>query len=330
MKKREHKKHDQANTEHDADRTQTGQKSHGTQETRIEAKPDTSRDTKADVKSEGRTDQKLQGAPHGQKNENARDGNARQQPESVHYGRRNSFGSKTNYNRMDSYNSVTKGGSAAHENHQNKNYYKNEAHKKRADCEAEEDELVKTIMKLHRTRFKQFRITCENHYLEKEPDAGNAPTPPEEPNTPPQEQKAKKSPQGNSCIGSNVAAITNENPIVANNTANVASGQPRDIAKSTPTQQLTEQSAPECQHTLEPHTDEKTDHKDEQVDGVTKPKRQDVKTQAAERRKKNYNDRIPMDGDERGFGSYGKFRNRYGGNDRKREFKGEDKVQKSA
>ncbi|KAK1443298.1 hypothetical protein BgAZ_201740 [Babesia gibsoni] len=290
-------------------KAQTAKKEKPVQETTVNAKPEPKVETKPEPKVEVKPEPKAEV----RKVDEQREAGGNQRGNSVQQNKKRTFANKKGYNRSDSLNTVNKSSNrSSQEQTQDMNFYRYDSYRKRMDIDFEEEEdTVRTILRLHSTRFKEFseaykeqlsagrKDVCEKSSTESTPSVHkDKRVNSSAPNT----KYPKGGSSGNVPPAGNVAA----SPIIA-------SAEPSKVNSSTG-QHLTGRPIEQdggSGHAVAQSTYDKV----EGLDHASRHRRQDsAKQPFVDRKKKSQTDKSGAAWEERTFNNYGRYKNRYSQN----------------
>ncbi|CDR94578.1 hypothetical protein, conserved [Babesia bigemina] len=239
---------------------------------------------------------------------------------SSNYGGRGSGNNKMSFARMDSYASVAKGATNMQEGQNYRGYYRNDQHRRRADYDAEDEDIVKAMMKLHRNRFREFRKLNDNQYRERE--APNSQVAEEE--RAPRTEETQNSQEPLSTYSSTDSVAVQPTQQNRRQGAGESDEQPAGNSAELKNSRSSDGMSADAAEQNEAAGDETNAF-------AARPRRHDgVRNNYVDRRRKNFNDRFPADGEERAFGTYNRYKNKYNNhNNAKRDFKKEEKPQEA-
>nr|ACX83565.1 hypothetical protein BQP35 [Babesia sp. BQ1/Lintan] len=272
---------------------------------------------KNDVKAAPRSDERSNAKTESKQELNAENTNDGADATSLPVNGHRNVVNKIDALRMSSYASVAKGAASFQDGQNFRGYYRNDQHRRRPDNDAEEDDVVKTMMRLYRMRYKEFRMLIENPYRER--DAANS-----------QEQRASRSEQIHNSLTFFSASSSNDSVVVPTSKEDrFPSGGDSDelqiaSAPDLPNSTLSDGVSVDVDEHNEAAGDESNTY------GARQRRHDGVRINYFDRRRRNFNGRFPADGEDRGFSSYGRYKNKYNGhNNTKRDFKKDEKPQEA-
>ncbi|GBE60246.1 hypothetical protein, conserved [Babesia ovata] len=306
-----------ANNHQEPQSSEAAADSHATPQ-KMETPAGGKQERKSDVKAVQRGDDRSNAKGDSkQENANANNGGGTASP---HYGGRGNGNNKISFNRMDSYASVAKGAANLQEGQNYRNYYRHDQHRRRTDYDADDDDIVKAMIKLHRNRFREFRRLNDNPYREREAPNSQVSA----------EERASRSEQ----------TQNSPNYFPASSSSDSLAVQPPQEDQVQPAEESEEQpadNAAELRNSMSSDITAADEGEQNEPAGeetstfVNRHRRHDgVRSNYFDRRRKNYNERFPADGEERGFSGYNKYKHRYNNhNNAKRDYKKDEKPQEA-
>ncbi|GIX62632.1 uncharacterized protein BcabD6B2_20670 [Babesia caballi] len=236
---------------------------------------------------------------------------------SQQFGGRVMFGANIRSPGVNSYASVAKGAGSPNETQQLPNHAKNEPARRSQEGEAEED-IVKSMLMLYRTRFGEFRKS--NEHLHRNSHNRHSP------------QRHRDAAAVNRSIQSgSFTAVSSHSSEFAGG----GSGE-SELQRVSSVELSARHSGEGASHGPGPSAVARVEENgeaaaDEQGSYSSRQRRHDAgRNHYVDRRRRNYNERFVAEGEDRSFGNYGKFRNRFNGqHNHKRNFKKEERPQEA-